>query len=258
MPLSVEQKNNIEHVVTKAIRDKLKGYSPETDEMPFHYRLIGKDRIYLYRFIHSLNTTFGTSVFEPIAKIIAESNYIVTLKKDMGSEMSENSVREISKIMSDITTTQLAPNHEQEFNRIKNVCQKGGEFEVKNRKADVYLISSDKKHFAIDIKTAKPNIDGFEKYKRNSLQWIASTLYKDPTIDLCPMIAIPYNPYAPAPYKRWTLQGVFDLNKQLLVGEEFWNFLAGDDDVYEELLDCFERVGKALKGELDKYFSRFV
>ena len=258
MPLSVEQKNNIEKTVTKAIHDKLKHYSPETNEMPFHYRLIGKDRIYLYRFIHSLSTTFGTSVFEPIAKIIAESNYIVTLKKDMGSEISENSAREIDKIISDITTTAFAPNHEQEFNRIKNVCQKGDKFKIKNRKADVYLISSNKKHFAIDIKTAKPNIDGFEKYKRNSLQWIASALYKDPTIDLCPVIAIPYNPYAPAPYKRWTLQGIFDLEKQLLVGEEFWNFLAGGDDVYEELLDCFERVGHALKKEMDKYFSRFV
>ncbi len=258
MSLSIEQKNNIEHAVAKAIRFKLKHYSPETDEMPFHYRLIGKDRIYLYRFIHSLSTTFGTSVFEPIAKIIAESNYIVTLKKDMGSEMSENSAREINKIMSDITTTTLVPNHEQEFNRLKNVCQIGDKHTIKNRKADVYLISSDKKHFAIDIKTAKPNIDGFEKYKRNSLQWIASALYKNPTIDLCPVIAIPYNPYAPAPYKRWTLQGVFDFNKQLLVGEEFWNFLAGGDDVYEELLDCFERVGKDIREDLDKYFSRFV
>ena len=258
MPLSVEGKDKIEKAVTKAIRDKLERYSPETDEMPFHYRLIGKDRIYLYRFIHSLSTTFGTSVFEPVAKIIAESNYVVTLKQDMGSEMSENSAREIDKIMSDITAANITPDHEQEFNRLKNFCQKGDKRKIKNRKADVYLISSDKKHFAIDIKTAKPNIDGFEKYKRNSLQWIASALYKDPTIDLCPMIAIPYNPYAPEPYKRWTLQGVFDLEKQLRVGEEFWNFLAGGDDVYEELLDCFERVGRALKGEMDKYFSRFV
>ena len=258
MSLSVEQKNNIEYAITKAVRDKLGNYSPETDEMPFHYRLIGKDRIYLYRFIHSLSTTFGTSVFEPIAKIIAEKNYIVTLKKDLGSAMSEDSEKEINKIINSITTATFTPNHEREFHRIKNVCQNGHKIKVKNRKADVYLIASDKKHFAIDIKTAKPNIDGFEKYKRNLLQWIASTLYKDPTIDLCPVIAIPYNPYAPAPYKRWTLQGLFDLEKQLLVGEEFWNFLAGGDDVYEELLDCFERAGKALKEDLDGYFSRFA
>ena len=112
MPLSVEGKDKIEKAVTKAIRDKLERYSPETDEMPFHYRLIGKDRIYLYRFIHSLSTTFGTSVFEPVAKIIAESNYVVTLKQDMGSEMSENSAREIDKIMSDITAANITPDHE--------------------------------------------------------------------------------------------------------------------------------------------------
>ncbi len=32
--------------------------------MPFHTRLLGTDRLALYSFIHSLNTNFGTSVFE--------------------------------------------------------------------------------------------------------------------------------------------------------------------------------------------------
>ncbi len=32
--------------------------------MPFHYRLLGKDRMALYSFIHSLNTAFGNSIFD--------------------------------------------------------------------------------------------------------------------------------------------------------------------------------------------------
>ena len=43
--------------------------------MPFHTPLLGTDRLALYSFIHSLNTNFGTSVFEPVDVAFAESNF---------------------------------------------------------------------------------------------------------------------------------------------------------------------------------------
>ena len=49
---------------------------------------------------------------------------------------------------------------------------------------------------------------------------------------------------------------MLDLNKELKVAEEFWNFLGGDG-AYEELLNCFERTGIELKPEIDAYFSKF-
>ncbi|MGC8935365.1 MAG: TdeIII family type II restriction endonuclease, partial [Thermoproteota archaeon] len=69
-------------------------------------------------------------------------------------------------------------------------------------------------------------------------------------------IAIPYNPYEPKPYERWTLKGMLDLDNELKVAEDFWDFLGGKES-YEELLNCFERVGIELRPEIDEYFSRF-
>ena len=69
-------------------------------------------------------------------------------------------------------------------------------------------------------------------------------------------IAIPYNPYEPKPYERWTLKGMLDLNYGLKVGKEFWDFLGGKG-AYEELLNCFERVGIEMMSEIDEHFSRF-
>lgn len=37
---------------------------------------------------------------------------------------------------------------------------------------------------------------------------------------------------------------------------EFWNFLGGEG-AYQDLLDCFERVGIELRTEIDQYFERF-
>jgi type II restriction enzyme len=65
MFLDKEQIIEIEKTIEDSIKRKLREYEPETNYMPFHYRLLGKDRMALYSFIHSLNTSFGTSIFEP-------------------------------------------------------------------------------------------------------------------------------------------------------------------------------------------------
>jgi hypothetical protein len=70
------------------------------------------------------------------------------------------------------------------------------------------------------------------------------------------LIAIPYNPYEPKPYSRWTMRGMLDLKNELKVGDEFWDFLGGKG-TYQELLDCFEQVGIELRDEIDEYFARF-
>ena len=70
------------------------------------------------------------------------------------------------------------------------------------------------------------------------------------------LIAIPYNPYEPEPYHRWTMKGMLDLKHELKVAEEFWDFLGGTG-AYEDLLDCFERAGIELRPEVDKHFAKF-
>ena len=70
-------------------------------------------------------------------------------------------------------------------------------------------------------------------------------------------LAIPYNPYHPEPYERWTLKGLYDLGKgEILVGEDFWNF-AASDNIYDELLDVFQEVGEELRAEIDEKFAEF-
>ena len=70
------------------------------------------------------------------------------------------------------------------------------------------------------------------------------------------LIAIPYNPYEPEPCQRWTIKGMLDDKSELLVGKEFWDFLAGEG-TYEELLNCFEQAGIQLRAEIDNYFKKF-
>jgi type II restriction enzyme len=73
MSMTNKQKFDIQQVIINNLRNKFQNYNPEPASMPFHYRLLGKDRIALYSFIHSLSTNFGTSIFEPVAKSLAEN-----------------------------------------------------------------------------------------------------------------------------------------------------------------------------------------
>jgi len=45
MPLSALQNIELEQLLKQQIRRKLANYSPETNNMPFHIRLLGKDRM---------------------------------------------------------------------------------------------------------------------------------------------------------------------------------------------------------------------
>jgi hypothetical protein len=153
-------------------------------------------------------------------------------------------------------TTGNNPNKEEEIARIRKVCAKGAMNKIKTVKVDLYVKSNDETIYLFDLKTAKPNISNFKDFKRTLLEWIAIYLSKHPNDKVYSYIAIPYNPYEPKPYERWTLKGMLDLDNELKVGEEFWNFLGGNG-AYLKLLDCFEKVGIELRPEIDKYFFKF-
>jgi hypothetical protein len=257
MPLNSEQITSIENVLKTALRNKFLKYKPEPAAMPFHTRLLGKDRLALYAFIHSLNTNFGTSVFEPVAVALAKSRFAkAEAQKKAGERISEESLKVIQEIMTELTTAQSSPDKPHEIERIRAVCQAGKMVKVKPTKIDLFVESHDGEMFLFDIKTAKPNAGGFKEFKRMLLEWIAAVLAVAPNAKVNSLIAIPYNPYAPKPYNRWTMRGMLDLQHELKVAEEFWNFL-GDDGTYEVLLGIFERVGIELRPKIDEYFQRF-
>lgn len=255
MTMEQGKKTTLKNAISGSLRRKFNSYNPKTI-MPFHTRLLGKDRMALFSFIQSLNTTFGSVIYEPAAKALAEGNFdeIVLSKKSNGL-ISAGAQNVINEIKNGLERSVIDPNQEEEVEKIRKVCRKGEAVNINLRRADIYLVRKNK-HYPIDIKTAKPNIDGFEKYKENILKWTAAILYENPKTEVGAMLAIPYNPDYPEPYKHWTMRGMIENGTQIKVAENFWDFLAGEK-VYDDLLDCFEEVGVEMRQEIDEYFSRF-
>ena len=247
----------IVEMLRQCIRDKFESYNPETNNMPFHYRLLGRDRMALFSFVQSLNTTFGTSIYEPVAIALAHEKFkVAKTQVRTFDRISSEAHNQIQTTMNDLTTAKGYPNKSVEIEKIRKVCRVGSLNTVKLPKVDIWLENYDGELFLIDMKTVKPNIGSFKEYKRTLLEWGAAELARNPDAVVNTMIGIPYNPYEPEPYNRWTLKGMLDMKNEILIAEELWDFIGGEG-TYLKLLDAFEKAGIALRPEIGKYFERF-
>ncbi|MCE5207096.1 MAG: TdeIII family type II restriction endonuclease [Chloroflexi bacterium] len=257
MGITNVKKVAIKDLLKRCILSKFQKYKPETISMPFHYKLLGKDRMALFSFIHSLNTTFGTSIYEPVAIELAKDRFkIAKSQVSPNNRISSEAHSVIQSIVDGIATTSREPNKIKELEEIRNVCTTGKFDAVKLTKVDIWLESHDKQLYLMDIKTVKPNFGDFKSFKRMLLEWSAAEMAKNPKIVVNTFIAIPYNPYEPKPYDRWTMKGMFDLSNEILVANEMWDFLGGPG-TYDDLLDCFELAGIELRPQIDEYFTKF-
>ena len=257
MGFSREKNDLIVNVLKGSIEKKFKNYNPETKHMLFHYRLLGNDRMALFSFIQSLNTTFGTSFYEPVAIALAKDKFKSTQKSAKpNNTISSEAHSIIQNILDGISVGDRKPDKLKELEEIRNVSNSDNMNAVNLTKIDVWLEDNDGVIYFIDFKTVKPNIGGFQKLKRTLLEWAAAEMARNPEVIIKTMLGIPYNPYHPKPYQRWTMQGMFDLKEEILVAENLWGFIGGEGS-YAGLLDCFEQAGIELRSTIDNYFSRF-
>lgn len=254
--MTEQQKRHIKEIIAKCLRNKFSNYVPEGNAMPFHYRLLGKDRMVLYSFMQSLLTTFGTSIFEPVAQEIAKENFKrVEMQYNVGTEIYAACQQQIQSIINRLTY-QPQPNKKNELEELRN-CLHGTKNTLKAIKVDLLVETQAGEQYMFDLKTAKPNKGDFQKYKQTLLEWAGICYTNNAQAKVHSLIAIPYNPYEPKPYQSWQMAGMLDVNEELMVADTFWNFLGGNKGIYEELLDCFEEVGIQLRSEIDSYFEQF-
>ncbi|OAV63179.1 MjaII restriction endonuclease [Bacteroidales bacterium Barb6XT] len=156
MALDQQQISSIENTLKSALRHKLQHYNPEPAIMPFHTKLLGKDRLALYSFIHSLNTNFGTSIFEPVAIALASSMFASAQSQQVaGTQISSEAHKAIQHIMDDLATATATPDKHREIEIIRSVCRTGEMRTVKPTKVDVKLIDNAGTIYLIDIKDSK-------------------------------------------------------------------------------------------------------
>jgi hypothetical protein len=253
MALSNNQKQKIIELLSKKIENKLKLYGRETTSMPFLARLIqDNEKIAAYSFIHSMATTLGMSIYEDISVIIASETAEEAFRSyGVGGAISKKQKIAISNIVSKLRNGDRVAEINEEIKEVLNASAENGEFQKSGNIADFYMKRGGQEYY-FEIKTVKPNIDVFEKSKMKLLEWVARR-----RMPVNVYLAFPYNPYHPKPYHRFTEVGMMDSPNDFLVGDEYWDFIGGEN-TFPELLKTFDEVGKDFKDQLNKKFKQIA
>jgi hypothetical protein len=245
-------------LLVATVRAKIANYSPETIHMPFHHRLLGRDRYAMFSFVHSMNTTFGMSIWEQVAKLLVEASGGQAVRQfKLEGQIDEKTEALIRAVHHSLREAKSEPNKESENSQVqRSIQQFKGQYSDPDRVVDLVAVLNGTENY-FDIISAKPNIKEFSALKLKLLRWTGLRLSQDKRAQVMTRLGVPYNPYHPEPYERWTLRGIFDLKRgEILVGQEFWDFVA-DEPVYDQLLSIFQKAGEILRPELDARFSKF-
>jgi len=253
MPLSNNQKLEIKTLLSKKIEDKLKRYGRETTSMPFLARLIqDNEKIAAYSFIHSMSTTLGMSIYEDVSVILAsETSEEAFRNYGVGGVISKEQKSVISNIVQRLRNKERVSNIEEEMLEVLNASSINGKYQKSGNIADFYMKRNGQEYY-FEIKTVKPNIDVFEKSKTKLLEWVARK-----RMPIHVFLAFPYNPYHPKPYHRFTEVGMMNPPSDFLIGNDYWNFIAGEN-TFPELLEVFDEVGKEFKERLNDKFKQIA
>ena len=228
-----------DEVLKKAAFDEEKG-----EYKPFHAALIPSELLRIQRFFRSFSTSLGQGVFEYIAKIIAESNNRwIEIKSNhkFKALASPNIQSTVDTFIENILDKRVKPYPYPAF-------PKPNTEDTKNIVVD--LSFEDKvtgTRYFIEIKSPKPNKDQTRQTKEKFLFLLAT--YPNSKV----YYALPYNPYGEKKenYKWGFTKMFFDLDKEVLIGKEFWDFLGGEN-TYEEIMDIFRLVGEKKGKEITR------
>ncbi len=266
-------KQEIRSYLSKKVREKFDKREElrqdlEDQDLPFHRRILhflGEDELkrllFEGSFVHGLHTSMG-NWYQYMAGRIAvhhfglPQNRQVTQVKVRGY-LSEDVVACISKIMLDLDGKVTAPNYLAEGRQIKEaILRSDPDDKTHDREimVDLYVPEAKDWLLAVEMKTPKTNISIFRGEKRKLLELRALLFqeFPDKPIDkfkVC--LAFSYNPYKTLKgfEKKWGFgKKLIDYGNDLLIGEDFWNFIGGEG-TYQSLLNVVRQVGYTLKAK---------
>lgn len=249
MTLTSNQKDSVKNFIQLKLHEKIKKFSPNKT-LDNHFALSGIIPIKIrrqYSAIHSLATAFGMSFYEQIAVTIAAENSDMAKRQWRAeSRISKNRKQKIEEIIRQIGNKENRPDIDSEIKEILSIPNTNLMETDAGQIVDVYIKRGLDEYY-IDIKTVGLNKSGFLDHKRLTLSWVARA-----DKEIHPIIALPYNPYHPKPYKK-VGSDVMQVGKDLLVGKDFWDLIGGQG-CYEDISNIFQDVGKWYWEELEKKF----
>ncbi|KGA96739.1 hypothetical protein AJ85_16850 [Alkalihalobacillus alcalophilus ATCC 27647 = CGMCC 1.3604] len=201
--------------------------------------------------VGGLETSLGTTLWEPIARTIAESNGFTVIPDRL--EMPDKLPKEVSEVVDKW--------RRERENRSNSVTLQEYVYELRTVISGLNLsnlkfinvtsgegvdlwLKKDGVEYLFDIKTNQINQSSGLKLNSTLMNWYAYRLCKEPQAQLKAHIAFPFNPYETS---WWSKNGsrAYPLNQGIdaLIENNFWSFLSGETGTWEEIRSLFIELG---------------
>ncbi|GHV32202.1 type II restriction endonuclease MjaII [Bacteroidia bacterium] len=225
-----------------AFADKLAGKVSDT---PFF--------ISLSSWLQGLNTTLGQTFFENVAHYLCEGEKREYTSKKIGNlKITQNQRDAISRIIADLSNTLKQPNlhdeNSQIFQNDDSLLINALDFST-----DVFF-ETDNSVTAIELKSVKPNSGEMRGEKQKILEGKAALYRLFPNKKIYFYIGFPFDPTVNPTIEAITsynkprfLNSIINMNKyfahdETLVASELWNFLSGEKNTMEEVLEIINII----------------
>jgi len=216
---------------------------------PWHYAFFNVEAAIAALKERSLVTSIGMKFVPQLAKIVAEDKYKkVFLEKPIQCKLDKGSIKKIDDIClelrGDIAGKKRTPAHDNEMKEIKK-AKTGKKTQIRVI-CDLYIDDHKDGPLFYEIKAPKPNKDQTTEAKKKIL------LFRQISNKHNGFFALHYNPYITKDKYSWPFCiNIMDIEKQVMLGEEMWNYI-GDSKTYPQVLKLINKTSKKKWKEFEK------
>lgn len=245
--MDAETREDLKRSMKASIYNYVSNYKPKSVH-PLDL-LIPKERK-IRSVVGGLETSWGTTIWEPVAKTLAAKNGFEVISdkilkpKPMPKKVA-SLLASLIELREDKTTWLSAKECKKQ---LRDACRKLDWSKVKyvapasGTGVDI-LLKKDNKYYAYDTKTVQPNLGSIKGFNKQILEWYAYSICRQTDIDINCMIAYPYNPFKDDFWSRSPHnKGVLEPHVDALLENEFWDFLSGHENTYQVLTDILEEL----------------
>lgn len=264
-----EKREKISHSVIKTLHSKFTDFPEDASNnrnAPFHKAFLNAFQnkfenkvsdipffISLSSWFHGLNTTLGQTFFEKVSHILSDG----TKEEFKGLTISQVQQSTIIDIVTNLKNGTEKPNLTKE-NEIIFQNELPSNKTISNFTADCFFEESDS-IVAIELKTVKPNSGIFKNEKEKILSAKAAFKNRNPNKEILFYLGFPFDPLSDTPtgsdksrFMKYSVDFVkfFD-SREILVAGELWDFLSGEENTMQQILDTINKI--ATPNFLEKY-----
>jgi hypothetical protein len=243
----------IEDLVYKTIKESITDFFKDKKVTVIHVldSIFPRERR-IRSLIGGLETSFGTRVWEPLAKAFSEEGGFEVLDEKKFNTTMPVIPKEIRHFISDFEdrkSKDMSLTHDMFYTELTNYIKNMDLSDIKYKKiskgqgVDLW-IRKDGIEYLVDIKTTQINAGSGPKFNSNMLNWYAYHAISGSQYKVKCLLAFPFNPHEPRDYwikERGKVQPLIP-GVEALVADQFWDFLYGKNNTTKLIFKAFERL----------------